>query len=116
MIAEIKREVGRHYRVTERELNDPSRGKMDVARSRMVAIYLARTLGEGFGNRYSTTSVGKHFGGREHTTVIHACREVEKRIASDEAECAKVMAVLMDLTIEKLLAEAQMPEVHGEER
>lgn len=101
MIAEIKREVARHYRVTERELVDPSRGKMDVARSRMVAMYLSATCGPDRDPRYSQSNIGRLFGGRDHSTVHHAIRETEKRIASDDAECARVMAVLMDLTIEK---------------
>lgn len=49
-----------------------------IAIARQVAMYLARTLTDN-----SLKAIGEHFGGRDHTTVIHACDKVASRMASD---------------------------------
>jgi len=49
-----------------------------VAFPRQVAMYLSRELTE-----YSTTEVGAEFGGRDHTTVMHACQKIEDRMKLD---------------------------------
>jgi chromosomal replication initiator protein len=43
-------------------------------------MYLAREL-----TSESLPAIGRHFGGRDHTTVLHACRRTAARIATDEA-------------------------------
>jgi len=50
----------------------------NIATARQVAMYLARTLTES-----SLKAIGEQFGGRDHTTVIHACDKVASRMASD---------------------------------
>lgn len=50
----------------------------DIALARQVAMYLARTLTDN-----SLKSIGNKFGGRDHTTVIHACNKVASRMAED---------------------------------
>jgi len=50
----------------------------DVALARQVAMYLARTLTDS-----SLKAIGDRFGGRDHTTVIHACDKVASRMAQD---------------------------------
>jgi chromosomal replication initiator protein len=77
-IAEIQAAVGRHFGVSADELLSATRVTR-VTWPRQVAMYLARELtGE------SLPAIGKHFGGRDHTTVLHAWRRTSARIASDE--------------------------------
>jgi chromosomal replication initiator protein len=46
---------------------------------RQIAMYLAREL-----TSLSLPDIGRYFGGRDHTTVIHACRKVERTQATDK--------------------------------
>ncbi len=50
----------------------------DIALARQVAMYLARTLTDS-----SLKAIGVRFGGRDHTTVIHACDKVSSRMSED---------------------------------
>lgn len=99
-IEAIKRTVGRHYHVTTGELSGSHRSR-EIAHPRQMAMYLARTLcpDEPFG-RYSQSNIGRMFGGRDHSTVHYGIAEVRKRIASDDDELAKLMAVVIDLHLE----------------
>lgn len=55
-----------------------------VARPRQVAMYLASEL-----TPHSLPAIGKHFGGRDHTTVMHACRRIAMLVEIDrELACA----------------------------
>jgi chromosomal replication initiator protein len=56
-----------------------------VARPRQVAMYLAREL-----TSYSLPRIGRHFGDRDHTTVMHALRVVEALCADDPAFAATI--------------------------
>jgi chromosomal replication initiator protein len=77
-IAEIQAAVGAHFGLTPGELLSTTRS-VRIAWPRQVAMYLARELtGE------SLPSIGRHFGGRDHTTVLHACRRAGTRLAADE--------------------------------
>ena len=82
-VAEIKAVVSRFYRVPISEMVSARRGH-DVAHPRQVAMYLAKTR-----TPRSLPHIGRMFGGRDHTTVIHAIRAVEKRRrASPEYDAA----------------------------
>jgi chromosomal replication initiator protein len=77
-IAEIQAAVGAHFGLTPGELLSTTRSAR-IAWPRQVAMYLARELtGE------SLPSIGRHFGGRDHTTVLHACRRAGTRLADDD--------------------------------
>jgi chromosomal replication initiator protein len=77
-IGEIQAAVGAHFGLTPGELLSTTRSAR-IAWPRQVAMYLARELtGE------SLPSIGRHFGGRDHTTVLHACRRASTRLADDE--------------------------------
>jgi len=77
-IAEIQAAVGAHFGLTPGELLSTTRSAR-IAWPRQVAMYLARELtGE------SLPAIGRHFGGRDHTTVLHACRRTSTRLAADE--------------------------------
>ena len=77
-ISEIQAAVGAHFGLSSTELLSSTRSTR-VAWPRQVAMYLARELtGE------SLPAIGRHFGGRDHTTVLHACRRASARIATDD--------------------------------
>jgi chromosomal replication initiator protein len=78
-IADIQAAACEHFGVSSDELLSSARTAR-VAWPRQVAMYLARELtGE------SLPAIGRQFGGRDHTTVMHACRRTSARIVSDEA-------------------------------
>jgi chromosomal replication initiator protein len=69
--------VAKYYGLTPSTLATPSR-RRQVVLARAVAIYLGRTL---CGS--SLKSLGKHFGGRDHSTALHNFRQIETRLAHD---------------------------------
>ncbi len=78
-LAEIQTAACRHFELSPEELLSPSRSAR-VTWPRQVAMYLARELtGE------SLPAIGRHFGGRDHTTVLHAWRRIEAKIHTDPA-------------------------------
>src|SRR6202012_3430334 len=58
------------YKLELRDFQSPQRSRR-VARPRQVAMFLAREL-----TMRSLPEIGKRFGGRDHTTVLHACRRI----------------------------------------
>jgi chromosomal replication initiator protein len=64
--------------VTEAQLIGPSR-KQPLARWRQIAMYLCRELTD-----LSLPKIGAHFGGRDHTTVIHAVERIRHLMAADK--------------------------------
>jgi chromosomal replication initiator protein len=78
-VEDIQRETCRAFGVTMEELLSHSRAQ-PVAWPRQVAMYLARELTDA-----TLPAIGRAFGGRNHTTVLHACRRTAERIASDRA-------------------------------
>ncbi|RQV93326.1 chromosomal replication initiator protein DnaA [bacterium] len=69
-IEEIQREVCNYFGIPDDLLRGKSR-KKEIAFARQVAMYLSKEM-----TRYSLKSIGLHFGGRDHTTVIHAVRTI----------------------------------------
>lgn len=59
--------------------------KMEIALTRQIAMYLSREI-----VNTSLVNIGMHFGGRDHTTVIHACRTVKSKMKTDKAFNRKV--------------------------
>jgi chromosomal replication initiator protein len=64
-----------------------------IALARQVAMYLMRHLTD-----MSLVEIGRMFGGRDHSTVIHACRQIAERIANDEAFREKVNALFSTIS------------------
>ena len=78
-VGEIQAAVGEHFGLSPEELLSTARTAR-IAWPRQVAMYLARELtGE------SLPAIGRHFGGRDHTTVLHAWRRTSARILTDDA-------------------------------
>jgi len=76
-IEDIQRIVARQYNVSRADLLS-SRRTANVVRPRQVAMYLAKTL-----TLRSLPEIGRRFGGRDHTTVLHAVRKIENLVGSD---------------------------------
>lgn len=76
-IDEIQSRVSDHYRIRKAEMTSARRAR-EVARPRQVAMYLSKQL-----TPRSLPEIGRRFGGRDHTTVIHAVRQIEKLRQSD---------------------------------
>ena len=82
--ADIQRATCELFGISSDELLSSSRTAR-VAWPRQLAMYLTRELtGE------SLPAIGRHFGGRDHTTVMHACRRTSSRLADDAAARAAV--------------------------
>ncbi|MEO5773211.1 MAG: chromosomal replication initiator protein DnaA [Sphingomicrobium sp.] len=76
-IDEIQTQVAEHYRIRKAEMTSARRAR-EVARPRQVAMYLSKQL-----TPKSLPDIGRRFGGRDHTTVIHAVKQIEKLRAAD---------------------------------
>jgi chromosomal replication initiator protein len=76
-IDEIQTRVSEHFRIRKAEMTSARRSR-EVARPRQVAMYLSKQL-----TPRSLPEIGRRFGGRDHTTVIHAVRQIEKLRAQD---------------------------------
>jgi chromosomal replication initiator protein len=77
-IADIQAAACEHFGVSAQELISSTRTAR-VAWPRQVAMYLARELTD-----ESLPAIGREFGGRDHTTVLHACRRASARITRDD--------------------------------
>jgi chromosomal replication initiator protein len=76
-IADIERVVADHYKLKGPLLRSKKRHK-DIAHARHVAMYLARTL-----TNASLPLIGKNFGDRDHTSVLHACNKIKGMVDDD---------------------------------
>jgi chromosomal replication initiator protein len=76
-IDNILRVVSDYFKLSYIDLKGKKRTK-NIAFPRQVAMYIAREITE-----YSTTELGFEFGGRDHTTVMHACQKVDERLKLD---------------------------------
>ncbi len=75
---EIIKTVAEFYDVPEKELVSNSR-RREIVKPRQVAMYLLREI-----LKSSFPSIGERFGGKDHTTVIHACEKIAKKLEIDE--------------------------------
>jgi chromosomal replication initiator protein len=76
---EIQKRVAEHYKIRMSDMSSARRARA-VARPRQVAMYLAKHL-----TSRSLPEIGRAFGGRDHTTVMHAVRKIEEICKSDPA-------------------------------
>jgi chromosomal replication initiator protein len=76
-IEDIQRIVARHYNVSKTELLSNRRTRT-IVKPRQVAMYLSKVL-----TPRSLPEIGRRFGGRDHTTVLHAVRKIEGLSVSD---------------------------------
>jgi chromosomal replication initiator protein len=76
-IEEIQRKVAEHYNIRLSDMIGPKRLRT-IARPRQVAMYLAKQL-----TPRSLPEIGRRFGGRDHTTIMHGVRKIEELMATD---------------------------------
>ncbi|GAC1339013.1 MAG: chromosomal replication initiator protein DnaA [Beijerinckiaceae bacterium] len=76
-IEDIQKLVASHYNVSRADILS-SRRTANVVRPRQIAMYLAKTL-----TLRSLPEIGRRFGGRDHTTVLHAVRKIEDLAGRD---------------------------------
>lgn len=70
--------VSVHYEVPEAKLTEPGRGTKEISRARQVAMFLMREC-----SSISLQSIGSRFGGKDHSTVVHAIKSVKKEMETD---------------------------------
>ena len=78
-IEEIQKRVAEHFNIRLADMHSARRARA-VARPRQVAMYLCKQL-----TPRSLPEIGRKFGGRDHTTVMHAVRKIEELLAADRA-------------------------------
>ena len=76
-IEEIQRKVSEHFNIRLADMIGPKRVRT-IARPRQVAMYLAKTM-----TTRSLPEIGRRFGGRDHTTIMHGIRKVEELMSTD---------------------------------
>lgn len=76
-IEEIQRKVAEHFNIRLSDMIGPKRVRT-IARPRQIAMYLAKQL-----TPRSLPEIGRRFGGRDHTTIMHGVRKIEELMATD---------------------------------
>ncbi len=76
-VEHIQNHVAEHYKISVSDLKSKKRTSK-VTLPRQIAMFLCRSLTD-----LSLIEVGSHFGGRDHTTVMHACDKIEKLVKTD---------------------------------
>ncbi|UUP17718.1 chromosomal replication initiator protein DnaA [Nitratireductor thuwali] len=89
-IEDIQRIVARHYNVSKTELLSNRRTRT-IVKPRQVAMYLSKVL-----TPRSLPEIGRRFGGRDHTTVLHAVRKIEG-LSGDDRQLAQEIELLKRL-------------------
>lgn len=84
---EITRAAAVHFNVSLESLMGQSRKKVS-AFPRQIAMYLGKHLAG-----RTTTAIGQHFSGRDHTTAVHACQTIGKQAAEDDEVLRDIMTV-----------------------
>ncbi len=76
-IAKIQKVVSEYFNVSIMDIKGKKRTQK-ITFPRHIAMFLSRELTD-----YSTTEIGIEFGGKDHTTVMHACQRIDERMAVD---------------------------------
>ena len=86
-VDKIQRAVAEEFGITLNDMTSKRRAR-DIARPRQVAMYLCKKL-----TKRSLPDIGRRFGGRDHTTVMHAVKRVDSLRAEDSVFNSRVSAV-----------------------
>jgi chromosomal replication initiator protein len=91
-IEEIQKRVAEHFNIKLADMQSPRRARQ-VARPRQIAMFLSKQL-----TTRSLPEIGRKFGGRDHTTVMHAVKKVEELCAADSgfAEDVDLLRRMLD--------------------
>ncbi|WP_242964923.1 chromosomal replication initiator protein DnaA [Scatolibacter rhodanostii] len=90
-VDKIIEEVGRTYGVSSDEILSQLR-KAEISTARQIAMYIVREI-----TQLSMVEVGKTFGGRDHSTVVYAIKQVEKNIKSDPHTKATIDDIIKNI-------------------
>ncbi|RMG27829.1 MAG: chromosomal replication initiator protein DnaA [Bacteroidetes bacterium] len=93
-INSIQQIVGEHFDIEVEQLKAKTR-KRDIVQARQIAMYFAKEM-----TRLSLKSIGSHFGGRDHSTVIHALQTVNDLIATDKYFKQNVQEIRKRISLE----------------
>jgi chromosomal replication initiator protein len=91
-VHDIQRLVSRHFNVSEESLRGKRRTDT-IAFPRQIGMYIARTMTD-----LSLADIGGKFGGRDHTTVLHACQKIENLMTNDPEVRAVVEELMGNLS------------------
>ena len=83
--------VSKNMKISEKQLKGKSR-TLEIALARQTAMYLSREL-----TNSSLVNIGTHLGGRDHSTVIHACKHIENKIMTDKDFKMKLNSIKNDI-------------------
>lgn len=83
-IETIQKRVADHYQIRHSDMTSKRRPN-NIAIPRQIAMYITRTL-----TKHSLQEIGEAFGGRDHGTVIHACKAVDNMMEQDSSTRASV--------------------------
>ena len=83
-VDEIQKKVAHHFNIKISDMFSARRSRQ-IARPRQIAMYLAKNL-----TSMSYPEIGKRFGNRDHTTIMHAVRKVEELMEQDAGLCDDV--------------------------
>lgn len=96
-IEQVQQVVARHFNLDIRDMRSKRRSDA-IAFPRQIAMYLTRTLTE-----FSTTEIGDAFGGKDHTTVMHACNKIKGKLGGDPYFVALLNKITQEIREESLL-------------
>jgi hypothetical protein len=91
-IAKIQQTVAKYYGITRRDILSCRRTK-DVVFPRQIAVYLAKEL-----TPFSLPVLGRHFGGRDHSTQHHSIEKISKLLKADEQVAFDVAYLFIEIT------------------
>jgi len=77
-ISDIKELVAEHYGLPVEKIESKSR-KHEIALARQMSMYLAKRF-----TNLSLKAIGSHFGGRDHSTVLHSCTAIDNYLCTDK--------------------------------
>lgn len=96
-IEQAQRVVARHFNLEIADMKSKRRTDA-VAFPRQIAMYLARTLTD-----LSTIEIGNGFGGKDHTTVMHACTKIKNKLSGDPYFVALINKITQEIKEEGLI-------------
>ena len=86
-VDEILEKVCKHYNVEQRQVSGKSR-KRELVIARQVSMYLAQKY-----TKMPASRIGKLVGGRDHSTVIHSCSQIEQRMKIEKCFAEEVNSI-----------------------
>ncbi|MGP1511104.1 MAG: chromosomal replication initiator protein DnaA [Treponema sp.] len=90
-IENIQKVIADNYQISVQELRNKSRAQKYVI-PRHIALYISKELTE-----YTFTELGNEFGGKDHSTVMHACDNIKDKIKTDSSFAQKVNALIKEI-------------------